>query len=130
MTSASTQGLILFAHGARNPTWAVPFEAIAERVRQQCPTSPVRLAFLEFMTPSLDAAVDELAESAGCAQVHVLPLFLGTGGHLQRDLPLLMEGLRARHPGVDFQLHAAIGELPEIQDAMARASAQILQGLP
>ena len=46
-------GLILFAHGARDPRWAIPFEAVAERVRAARPGVPVRLAFLEFMAPNL-----------------------------------------------------------------------------
>jgi sirohydrochlorin ferrochelatase len=28
-----------------------------------------------------------------------VPLFLGTGGHLRRDLPPLVDALRAAHPG-------------------------------
>ena len=28
-------GLILFAHGARDPRWAEPFEAVAARVRER-----------------------------------------------------------------------------------------------
>jgi sirohydrochlorin ferrochelatase len=33
MDAPMTQGLILFAHGARDPRWAAPFEAVAARVR-------------------------------------------------------------------------------------------------
>ena len=29
------RGLLLFAHGARDPAWARPFEAIARRVRER-----------------------------------------------------------------------------------------------
>ena len=54
-------GLILFAHGARDPRWAAPFEAVAAQVRAQRPDVQVRLAFLEFMTPSLPDAGAELA---------------------------------------------------------------------
>ena len=28
-------GILLFAHGARDPQWALPFEAVATRLRQQ-----------------------------------------------------------------------------------------------
>jgi sirohydrochlorin cobaltochelatase len=31
-------GLILFAHGARDPRWAAPFEAVAARIRAQRPS--------------------------------------------------------------------------------------------
>jgi sirohydrochlorin cobaltochelatase len=46
-------GLILFAHGARDPRWATPFEAVAAAVRAARPGLPVRLAFLAFMSPTL-----------------------------------------------------------------------------
>ena len=52
-----------------------------------------------------------------------MPLFLGTGGHLRRDLPPLVEALRAAHPGVSIHLHAAIGEHAAVVEAMADAAA-------
>jgi len=120
-----THGLILFAHGARDPRWATPFEAVAARVRQARPGALVRLAYLEFMAPTLPEAGAELA-AAGCTRVVVLPLFLGAGGHVRRDLPLLLEALCAAHPAVNFTLHAAVGEVDSVVDAMAQVGAQAL----
>ncbi len=113
-----TTGLILFAHGARDPRWAAPFEAVAAQVRTRAPGAPVRLAFLEFMSPSLPEAGAELV-AAGCRAVAVLPMFLGAGGHLRKDLPLLLDALRAAHPGTDFSLHTAVGEQGSVIAAMA-----------
>ena len=48
-----TQGLILFAHGARDPRWAAPFEDMAARLRARRPALALRLAYLEFMAPDL-----------------------------------------------------------------------------
>jgi sirohydrochlorin cobaltochelatase len=121
-----SQGLILFAHGARDPRWAEPFEAVAQRVRTLRPDVDVRLAFLEFMSPSLPDAGDALA-AAGCSHVAVQPMFLGTGGHVRKDLPLLLDGLRARHPGTCFTLQTAIGEIPTVMEAMAQVAAAALE---
>lgn len=121
-------GLILFAHGARDPAWASPFEAVAARVRQARPDAEVRLAFLELMTPSLPEAGAALA-AAGCTQVAVLPLFLGAGGHVRKDLPRLVDALRAAHPDMTFELHGAVGENPAVIAAMAEAAARTLQPL-
>ena len=118
-------GLILFAHGARDPRWALPFEAVAERVRAARPGCLVHLAFLEFMAPTLPAAGAALAQ-AGCLQVDVLPLFLGTGGHVRKDLPVLMEALRAAHPGTAFSLHPAVGEMDAVTAAMAGVATALL----
>ena len=129
MTTASPSGLILFAHGARDPRWAAPFEAVAQSVRTQQPAAAVRLAYLEFMAPTLPEAGAELA-AAGCTQVAVLPLFLGAGGHVRKDLPLLMEQLRTAHPGTQFTLHPAVGETDSVVAAMASVAVQAMNGGP
>jgi sirohydrochlorin cobaltochelatase len=118
-------GLILFAHGARDPLWARPFEAVAERVRAARPGTVVQLAFLEFMQPDLPAAGRALVDR-GCSRVDIVPMFLGAGGHVRRDLPRLIGLLRETHPGVRFALHAAIGEVESVTEAMAAAAAATL----
>jgi sirohydrochlorin cobaltochelatase len=122
------QALVLFAHGARDPRWAEPFEAVAARVRAAAPGLRVALAYLELMTPSLGDAVARLV-GEGATRVDVVPLFLGTGGHLRQDLPPLVDAIRRAHDGVAIQLHAAIGEHEEVSIAMARA-ALLAAGLP
>lgn len=116
-----TPGLILFAHGARDPRWAAPFEAVAAAVRAARPGLPVRLAFLEFMAPTLPEAGAGLA-AAGCTHITVLPMFLGAGGHVRKDLPLLLDELRAAHPGLVVTLQPAIGEIDTVVAAMAAAA--------
>ena len=120
-------GLILFAHGARDPRWAAPFEAVAARVRAQRPGVPVRLAFLEFMTPTLPEAGAQLA-TLGCTELQVLPMFLGAGGHVRQDLPLLIAAVREAHPGLSVRLAPAVGELDSVTAAMADAALTLLEG--
>jgi sirohydrochlorin cobaltochelatase len=116
-----THGLLLFAHGARDPRWAEPFDAVAERIRGAAPKLRVELAYLEFMTPSLREAAGRLV-SDGCSVVDVVPLFLGAGGHVRNDLPELMSELGARHAGVQWRTRPAIGEVDAVIDAMAKAA--------
>ena len=109
------EGIVLFAHGSREPEWARPFERIAARLRRQF---RVELAYLEQMRPTLDEAVAALV-SAGVTRVRIVPLFLGQGGHIRRDLPKLAAEARARHGGVEIVLEQTIGERKEITDAIA-----------
>lgn len=111
-------GLLLFAHGARDPAWARPFEEVAARCRAVRPQQPVALAFLEFMAPGLVEAGAQLA-AAGCDVVDVVPLFLGAGGHVRKDIPVLLARLVAEHPAVHWRLHAAVGEADAVIGAMA-----------
>jgi len=125
-TNTLNTGLLLFAHGARDPQWARPFEAVAERVRAARPGTPVCLAYLEFMTPGLvDGGAQLVAQ--GCLRVEVVPLFLGTGGHVRKDLPVLLQALRSAHPEVQFGLHPAVGEIDGVVNAMAAASLAALE---
>ena len=118
---APARALLLFAHGARDPRWAEPFEAIAGLIRAADPHCTVALAFLELMRPGLREAADALV-AGGARRIDIVPLFLGTGGHLRKDLPPLVDEVRAAHAAVTISLHAAIGEHPEVAAAMARAA--------
>jgi sirohydrochlorin cobaltochelatase len=112
----SSSAVILFAHGAREPEWARPFGGIRDRLRAA--GTPVELAYLEFMSPSLDEAAARLADK-GFATVIVVPLFLAQGGHLKRDLPAMVAKIRERHAKTEFRVTPALGDAPEIVAAIA-----------
>jgi sirohydrochlorin cobaltochelatase len=111
----SSSAVILFAHGAREPEWAQPFQSIRDRLRAAGTT--VELAFLEFMPPSLDEAAARLA-GKGIETVVIVPLFLAQGGHLKRELPAMVAEVRKRHAKTDFRVTPALGEAPEIVAAI------------
>ena len=119
--SVPGRGLLLFAHGARDPMWARPFEAVARACRASRGETQVALAFLEFIAPDLIAGGAALA-AAGCREVDVVPLFLGAGGHVRKDIPVLLASLQAAHPGVRWRLMPAIGQDPSVVAAMAAAA--------
>jgi sirohydrochlorin cobaltochelatase len=120
-------GLLLFAHGARDEAWARPFEIVAERLRAVRPGTPLALAYLEFMSPTIEEAAEQLA-AAGCTRVHVLPLFLGTGGHVRRDVPVLLDRLRALHgESIEWLLHAPLGEHEAVIQAISQACLAVLE---
>lgn len=125
----TTRGLILIAHGARDPRWAAPFEQVAERIRAARPGTAVRLAYLEFIAPTLPDAGAELA-AAGCTRIDVVPVFLGAGGHVRKDLPALAQALRDACPGVDVALHVAVGEVDRVVAAIADAALDCLDATP
>ncbi len=113
-----TSGLVLFAHGARDPEWAEPFRAIAARVAATRPDLSVKLAFLEFQAPALADAITELV-AAGHLRIRIAPLFMAQGGHLKNDVPRLLDGIRGSHPSLQLELLPAIGDVAELRDAIA-----------
>ena len=114
-----SRALILFAHGARDPRWAEPFVRLQSLIAAQLPEVEVALAYLELMQPQLPELVDRLVQG-GCRDVTVVPVFLGQGGHVARDLPLLADGLRNKHLDLTLRVAGAVGEDADVLAAMAR----------
>lgn len=112
----SPEPVILFAHGARSPTWAQVFEAI----RDQCVSQGAVAvnAYLEFLQPDLGAAVDQLV-AQGHQRAVIVPMFFAASGHVLRDLPGLIAAIGQRHPDFALRVGSAIGDDPQVQHAMA-----------
>lgn len=125
MTKPASILLLLLAHGSRQPEWARPFEAVRDRLRQTHPELAVGLAFLEFMQPSLRHALMHAGEH-GYAQVQIAPLFLGSGGHLQRDIPQVAQAVQAHYPALRIDIAAAAGEQAEVIEALTRYAARVV----
>jgi sirohydrochlorin cobaltochelatase len=127
MTAMATRdGLLLFAHGARDPAWARPFDEVARRIAATRPGMPLVLAFLEFMQPAIADAARQLA-AQGCTRIHLVPMFLGTGGHVRRDIPPLIDELQAQYGStIEWILHPPLGDQPGVMQAMAEASLAFL----
>ncbi len=119
MATSSTTALVLFAHGARDPRWSAPFERLQHLTQAQMPDVSVRLAYLELMEPRLPDTVADLALH-GCKKVTIVPVFLGQGAHVLRDLPLIIEQLQFDHPEVDVAVAGAVGEDSQVMEAIAR----------
>lgn len=123
----SSRGIVLFAHGARDARWAEPFERLADKLRALAgPDTQVSLAFLELMKPDLEAAVAAQV-AAGCASITVVPVFFGQGGHVRRDLPLVIEACRTAHPHIDIRATVPVGEDDAVLDALAAYCLRQLQ---
>ena len=103
------KAIILFGHGARDLRWREPFDHLAALWKAEHPSTPVELAFLEMMQPSLEDAVGALVNS-GASAIVVVPVFFGQGGHLRNDFPLLLDACREKFPQVSLSTTPAVGE--------------------
>lgn len=112
------QGIILLAHGSRDPLWRLPIEAVADAIRARDPEALVCCAYLELCSPDLTQAATDLIAS-GARQIRAFPLFLGVGKHAREDLPQRVAQLRAQHPGVPVELMPTAGEQPRLTALMA-----------
>ena len=117
------EGIVLFAHGSREPEWARPFERIARELAKKLPACEVRLAYLEAMRPSLDEALADLV-AREVRKIRVVPVFLGLGGHLKEDLPRLVKAAGEQYSELQLSIDKPIGEQPQVIDAIAAAVAK------
>lgn len=139
MTMHPLNGIILFAHGSRDPLWRGPIEAVATRIRADHPHLPVACAYLELCEPSLPEAatrmIDQLinttnliapraysmpANGSKALKIRIVPMFLGMGKHAREDLPELAASLRAAHPQVEFDITATVGEDERVTALLAQ----------
>ena len=125
MTSLPHTGIILFAHGSRDPAWKAPMERVAALIRGLSPDTPVLCAYLELDQPDLHTACKQLlAEPAQIKRLRILPMFLGMGRHARHDLPALVCELQATHPGTCFEVLPSVGESEQLLELTARLALQ------
>ena len=127
MTSPSRQqGIILFAHGSRDALWRLPIEAVAQRIQTVSSQTDVACAYLELTAPDLPTTAAMMI-ARGIQHIVIVPMFLGVGRHAREDLPVLVQQLQQDPPDVQFELRRAIGEEPQLTQAMANIA---LSSLP
>ncbi len=118
----SAPAILLVGHGSRDPDWSAPLERLAAAVKARKNGTAVRLAYLEFMHPDIPAALADLHRE-GVRRVSVVPVFLGAGAHVRRDIARLLEAARVLHPDLDIGLEPAVGEQSKVIEAIAAAVA-------
>ena len=97
------QKLLVVGHGSRVPKAVEQFhqftEALAERVNL-----PLDSCFLELVDPDMATGLTTAAEEVGSGgDVLLLPLFLGTAGHVKNDVAASIQWTREQFPGVNFR---------------------------
>jgi sirohydrochlorin cobaltochelatase len=117
------RAIILFAHGARDPQWSRPFQQLVAELGELLPGERIVLAFLELMHPSLPECAASL-HGEGVRGLRVVPVFLGSGGHLKDDLPKLVAEIHRRFADLQITVEPPIGEQPAVIVAIARAIAR------
>jgi len=118
------RALVVFAHGARDPAWAQPIEALALRLRERLPGVRIECAYLERMTPDLHETLDTLA-SAGCDDILLLPVFWAAQGHVDQVVPEAVDSLRSR--GIVLRVLPVLSGLPGLLDFVADQAAGLAQ---
>jgi sirohydrochlorin cobaltochelatase len=92
---AARLAVILVGHGSKARGFDRAMKRVAGRLRKGVP-GPVRCAYLEINAPSIAQAVRRSVRG-GAREVRILPYFLLTGNHVQKDIPRIVRQARREH---------------------------------
>jgi sirohydrochlorin ferrochelatase len=100
--------ILLIAHGSRQQAANDDLRALASRLVTRDGFPIVEPSFLELADPTIEMGALRCVES-GATRVLIIPYFLSSGLHLNRDLTAAREDLSRQYPGVTFILGAPLG---------------------
>ncbi len=109
--------LVLVAHGSRNQRWGVPLESLTASIQEQINGCTVQLAYAQFASPTVQEVVAEAAR-LGVRNISVLPLFMTSEGHVDRDIRPLVADLRLAYPDVEVDLLPPVGQHAQFQKVL------------
>ena len=107
------QGVILLGHGSRREEANEEIREMAKLVQEADPNGLYEVAFLSFGSPHLADAAVTLIEK-GCEKIIVMPMFLVTGNHINRDITSRLLLQKTTYPEVKFVLAKHFGAHPGI----------------
>ncbi|MFV0451429.1 MAG: sirohydrochlorin chelatase [Propioniciclava sp.] len=108
--------LVIAGHGTRVNDGAAAAATLVEAVRGLLPGVRVEAGFVELTPPTIDAALDTVLADASAAVV--VPLMIGTGGHVREDIPEAIDASRARHRDATVVYTRHLGSPKPMVDAV------------
>ncbi len=102
------KGLIVISHGSRVPETDQIMSRYIEDIAQRLSFEHVEKAYLQFMNPNLEEAVNRLF-ALGIRQIIVFPFFLLNGSHTKENIPAQLNQLEQRFDGISFTYMDVIG---------------------
>jgi sirohydrochlorin cobaltochelatase len=96
--SSGLPPLVIAGHGTRDQQGVAACLALVNRVRHLLPGVRVEAGFVELTAPSIDESLSAvLADGDGSAVV--VPLMIGSGGHVRKDIPDAITTGTRKHAG-------------------------------
>lgn len=118
---------ILFGHGSRNTQWMKVFKDIVRDLQSRNTPIIWSYAFMELMEPRLNQKIEELKNTYPTLEkIYLMPHFIADGGHLEKDIPRLIQEAQSKFPNLEIQSFHALGEEKSVQESIASTSLHLL----
>jgi sirohydrochlorin cobaltochelatase len=112
---------VLIAHGSREEKWQKPFRALKDRVQEHLGKDAiVELCYMEFCEPTLEQVVGSIMARDKSMEIVLMPVFLASGGHVDRDIPLQVESARKQF-GCKIEIKPPLLESSGVAEAFTAA---------
>jgi sirohydrochlorin ferrochelatase len=108
---------IVFAHGSSVESANDAVRAVSAEAARRAEWKLYETAFLGGGRPNLEEAAAKLAAD-GATEIVVIPYFLTSGLHLERDLPALIAEIRRSRPELALRSTAPLDGHPGLVDAV------------
>lgn len=103
--------VIILGHGSRSEGADKSIQRIAAEVKKRGGYEIVEQAFLQHSTPGLRETIEAcVRKDAG--RIVIVPFFMQSGAHVTKDVPVLIEQARKKHPGIEILMTDFAGSHP------------------
>ena len=120
-------GIIILSHGSKLKKANDSLNKTIKVIKQKTGLVIVVPAYLQFCQPNLTKSVKGLI-SKGCRTVIIIPFFLFNGNHVTRDIPEIIEKVKARYPKASFIYAKNLGDDIRIPDIIVDIIKEAVHG--
>ena len=103
--------VIILGHGSKSRDADEAIRRVAAEVKGLGGYDIVEHAFLQYMQPGLEKALEQCIRQ-DAQKIVIVPFFMQSGGHVARDIPELAGKARKQYPAIDIVVTDYVGAHP------------------
>ncbi len=101
-------GVLIVAHGSRKTETEDTLAEIHQKVQTMLSGRLIEIAYMEFSEKTIGKGLDLLVQK-GVTDILVIPYFLFSGMHIEKDIPDELDAYRKAHPTITVTMGQTLG---------------------
>jgi sirohydrochlorin ferrochelatase len=110
--------VIILGHGSRGNGNDAAIKRVVEAIKMSRSHEIVEYAFLQYVQPTPDEALDRCIRQ-GAKKIVIVPFFMQAGAHVTQDIPDFLDKSRTQHPTLDIRVTDYVGAHPLMERIVA-----------